>query len=303
MPGLGDLDAQVAAAVVRAWQVSPGTQTARWVVTLPAGVAPTGLIGLGATVTPVPYWANSYLAEFPQPRDVAGFPSALAGAGGAAWYYPLIARQQTPRLTNDPQVTSQWHLKNTGQGGGTVGADANVEPVWNAGHQRHRVARIAIVDDGLLRTHQDLAAELRRGQQLRLQRQRPRPVPGARVRHPRHGRGRRGGGPGEQRLGVAGAAYEASLAGIRLIAGPFDDLKEAARPRYHRERGRHLHEQLGPGRQRHPGTARGPAVLTAFANNFRPAGTGRGRSTPGRPGTGWSATTTSTTTGTPTPGT
>jgi subtilisin-like proprotein convertase family protein len=57
---------------------------------------------------------------------------------------------------NDPLYPNQWHLRNTGQGGGTPGEDANVEPVW-ATRRGSTNEVIAIVDDGLQIAHEDLA--------------------------------------------------------------------------------------------------------------------------------------------------
>jgi subtilisin-like proprotein convertase family protein len=273
MPGLAELDSQIAAAVRRAWQVSPGTQTARWIITLSAGASTTGLTNLGATLTPVQYWANSYLVEFGQPKDVAGFPTTLDAVGGAAWYYPLIARQQTPRMTNDPQVTSQWHLKNTGQGGGTVGADANVEPVWNAGINGSG-ATIAIVDDGLLRTHVDLIGNYDGANSFDFNDFDSDPMP---LSFDTHGTSAAGvaAAQGDNGIGVAGAAYEANLAGIRLIAGPTDDFTEAQALSYHKNAIDIYSNSWGPadnGVQAGPG----PMLLAAFADNFNSGRLGKG---------------------------
>jgi kexin len=62
----------------------------------------------------------------------------------------------------DPLYTDQWHLNNTGQGGGTAGEDINVEPVWNDGNYGSGVY-IAIVDDGLDMDHEDLYANVAKG--------------------------------------------------------------------------------------------------------------------------------------------
>jgi kexin len=62
----------------------------------------------------------------------------------------------------DPLYTDQWHLNNTGQGGGTAGEDINVEPVWNDGNYGSGVY-IAIVDDGLDMYHEDLYANVVKG--------------------------------------------------------------------------------------------------------------------------------------------
>lgn len=56
----------------------------------------------------------------------------------------------------DPLFKNQWHLSNTGQGGGIAGMDINVLPVWDRGIYGEGIT-IAIVDDGLEYTHEDLA--------------------------------------------------------------------------------------------------------------------------------------------------
>ncbi len=61
---------------------------------------------------------------------------------------------------NDPQINDslygcQWHLRNQEQGG----EDINVEPVWAEGINGEGV-NIAVVDDGLYFTHEDLAANV-----------------------------------------------------------------------------------------------------------------------------------------------
>ncbi len=72
----------------------------------------------------------------------------------------------TPAGTEVPLLTSQWHLKNTGQRGrgssvATAGEDINVFPVWEscgvALSCRGEGVRIAVVDDGLEATHPNLA--------------------------------------------------------------------------------------------------------------------------------------------------
>ena len=49
----------------------------------------------------------------------------------------------------------QWHLKNTGQNGGTPGEDINIEPVWKKSI-RGRGMYIAIVDGDIQLDHEDL---------------------------------------------------------------------------------------------------------------------------------------------------
>jgi subtilisin family serine protease len=62
-------------------------------------------------------------------------------------------------LPNDPQFGSQWHYKNTGQAGGTPGADISLEQAWNIETGNTEVV-VAIVDDGIQYTHPDLSANM-----------------------------------------------------------------------------------------------------------------------------------------------
>jgi subtilisin-like proprotein convertase family protein len=68
----------------------------------------------------------------------------------------------SPSLAGDPLFLDQWHLQNTGQVGGTPGEDLNVIPVWITGLKGEGI-RIAVVDDGMEITHEDLAANVDAG--------------------------------------------------------------------------------------------------------------------------------------------
>lgn len=64
----------------------------------------------------------------------------------------------------DPLVSQQWHLLNTGQNafadvGGTVAIDINVDPVFGMGYTGAGVTT-AVVDSGLEIAHEDLAANV-----------------------------------------------------------------------------------------------------------------------------------------------
>ncbi len=70
----------------------------------------------------------------------------------------VVAQQQE---MSDPLYSQQWHLKNTGQSGGTSDEDINVEPVWNttltSGVKiRGQGVYISIVDGDLQLDHPDL---------------------------------------------------------------------------------------------------------------------------------------------------
>ncbi|HYP52987.1 MAG TPA: S8 family serine peptidase, partial [Pyrinomonadaceae bacterium] len=58
-------------------------------------------------------------------------------------------------VVNDPRFPNQWHLTNTGQGGGTVGADVKAHPAWHVTLGSPDV-RIAIIDNEVDIRHEDL---------------------------------------------------------------------------------------------------------------------------------------------------
>jgi subtilisin family serine protease len=101
-----------------------------------------------------------YLASFPAYRTGQSIARGIEtyNPGLAAW--PLVADQVATRFVpNDPSFPSQWHLQNTGQGGGTPGADANVVTAWE--QYKGDGVVIGIVDDGVAPAHPDLAPNFR----------------------------------------------------------------------------------------------------------------------------------------------
>ena len=63
-------------------------------------------------------------------------------------------RMEDPLLSNDPKYSQQWGLKNTGQNGGVVGMDINVEPAWN--YSTGEGVVVAVIDEGIRLDHRDL---------------------------------------------------------------------------------------------------------------------------------------------------
>jgi subtilisin family serine protease len=65
-------------------------------------------------------------------------------------------RQATlPGASNDPLLGNQWHYHNTGQTGGTPGADIDLLPAWQLETGKKEVI-VAITDGGIQTDHQDL---------------------------------------------------------------------------------------------------------------------------------------------------
>ena len=124
---------------------------------------------------------------------------------------------------NDPLFSNQWHLENRGQGGGFPGEDINVLPVW-ADYKGSAGQVIAIVDDGVEISHEDLAANLVSGLSYDFVSNDADPTAGL------HGTSVAGiaAAAGFNGRGVSGVAPNAGLAGFRLLsASGATDAQEA----------------------------------------------------------------------------
>lgn len=64
-----------------------------------------------------------------------------------------IPQRFTP---DDPRYEEQWQWNNTGQNGGTTGADVSAEEAWDS--TRGVGVRVAVIDNGFDADHEDLAA-------------------------------------------------------------------------------------------------------------------------------------------------
>ena len=150
----------------------------------------------------------------------------LAASNSVEFFYPLIAEQQYSRLVpNDPLFFYEWHLRNTGQSGGTVGEDANIVNAWNTYTGSGVV--IGIVDDGLQFTHTDLddAGKYDPALSYDFNDGDADPTPAAGQSHGTQMAGV-AAAPNNS-WGVVGAAPGATLAGLRLTAAATDDATQA----------------------------------------------------------------------------
>ena len=162
------------------------------------------------------------VAEVPKSSDVVTFPSEenVSLVNNDSSNSELSAYTGTP---NDPLFADQWHLQNTGQTGGTPGADANVIPAWEVATGED--VTIAIVDDGLQSDHPDLVDKYLPELSYDFVEDDSDPSPNLEAESPRsHGTSVAGvaAASTNNNIGVAGAAPDAHLAGIRLFPSESD---------------------------------------------------------------------------------
>lgn len=153
--------------------------------------------------------------------------SALSGTELVDYFYPLVpVGVEYLATTNDEFLDNQWSLINFGQDTGNpdfapifgvVDEDINIEGAWDLVTGEGVV--IGIVDTGVLHTHPDLAANIRADLSVDL-------ADGAGDGNPTgtgvdgHGTSVAGlaAGVGNNGIGIAGVAYNADIAPIRLFS-------------------------------------------------------------------------------------
>lgn len=83
-------------------------------------------------------------------------------AVSVAQYNHYVELRDVTTLPNDPSFSSQWYLQNTGQNGGTVGADIQAPLAWDITKggltTDGDTIVVAIIDDGFDPTHPDINA-------------------------------------------------------------------------------------------------------------------------------------------------
>ncbi|MGD9029555.1 MAG: S8 family serine peptidase, partial [Anaerolineae bacterium] len=117
----------------------------------------------GVEVASQSEWSpQEYLLRVADPgaRSVVDVANAYYESELTEWAEPdFLTEGRKHFLPNDPLLANQWHLRNTGQGGGTVGEDVDAEDAWDITTGDTNIA-IAILDDGVDEAHPDLAANI-----------------------------------------------------------------------------------------------------------------------------------------------
>ena len=160
-------------------------------------------------------WQFDFMQEivFPAPLD----------EGVQAWY-PLSEWTRESRYTpNDPRFSDQWHLENFGQSGSS-GEDANITGAWDIADGTGVL--ISVVDDGVETDHPDLSPNYKTSLDYDYCGNDNNPNPSNNDAH-----GTKSAGVaaaiGDNGIGGTGAAMNADLIGIRLIACSLSDTREA----------------------------------------------------------------------------
>ena len=115
-----------------------------------------------ARVKPLTGTANQFLLALPGANadEVFAEVNRLSASPEVEWAEPDFIMQVRKNFTpNDPLFGDQWHLRNTGQLGGTPGADAKLTGAWDITRGSSNIV-IAIIDDGVQMNHPDLAANI-----------------------------------------------------------------------------------------------------------------------------------------------
>lgn len=235
----------------------------------------------GATQLQKPsYSENHLILTFANAGDSLAKLPLLEGVPGVTASEPLLAKRRFKKFVpNDPRYAYsatntryQWHLKNTGQNDGVAGVDANIESAWD--QVKGNGITIGIVDDGMEVAHPDLAPNVNTAIDHDWNDATPDdPTPTSAFDD--HGTACAGvaAAKGNNSEGGTGAAPDATLVGLRLIAGDISDADEAEAMSWRNDLIQIKSNSWGPGDGGGILNDSGPLVKAAFESSIS---TGRG---------------------------
>ena len=214
---------------------------------------------------PAPILKGAYIWGFDNPQTSLARLQLSLDSGEIESFSPLVERQHQPRLVpNDPDFTSQWHLRNTGQTNGVAGEDANVTSVWDSYTGSEVV--ISVIDDGLDYNHSDINPHYSAELSYDWCDDDSDPMPSS-----WNGHGTAAAGVaaavGNNSVDVAGVAFEATLAGSLLIACSNSDAIEADALSYEEDEIDIYSNSWGPADDGRTLEAPGPLTLAAFESD------------------------------------
>jgi subtilisin family serine protease len=162
---------------------------------------------------------REYLIEIPatEADDVFKATEQLKKADLIEWAAPNIAFR--PRLLgitpDDEYFPNQWHLYNTGQSGGTAGADINAPAAWEITTGNPNII-VAVLDEGVDTDHPDLIDNIVPGYDFYDDDNSPDPTGNS-----AHGTACAGliAAKGNNGIGVTGVAWNCKIMPIRIAGG------------------------------------------------------------------------------------
>ncbi|MBV9867624.1 MAG: S8 family serine peptidase [Abitibacteriaceae bacterium] len=209
----------------------PIVETDEFLIQFRAGVswqqAASLLRNYGAVLgTPLGHYApNGYVAHVTDPnRTATGVANALYGQRQVIFSHPNFIWPMQPRFVpNDPLFSQQWNLHNTGQGGGTIGADIKAEQAWDITRGSSSVV-IAVIDTGIDIDHEEFKGRVLTGYDAILKNSDPRPKDNG-FGDENHGTEVAGLAlaAGNNALGISGVAPNCKLLPIRAITNDTTD--------------------------------------------------------------------------------
>ena len=193
----------------------------------------------------------------------------VARSSEALWsaeQHPLLRAKRT---FDDPLFPLQWHLE------ADSASSINAQPVWDSGNHGSGVV-VAVVDDGLDHSHPDFASTYSAECSYDFNFLDDDPMPT--LKDDVHGTrcaGEVAAGANDGTCGV-GVAYEAKVAGLRILSGEVNDATEASALSYKLDKVSIYSSSWGPYDDGKTVEAPGPLTSSVLANGVQTGRGGRG---------------------------
>ena len=212
-----------------------------------------------------PLLQGAYIWKFNSETEIVFELQELIKKQSIESFSPIVKKNHVTRsIPNDDVFDDQWHLRNYGQTSGTQGEDANITSVWNSYTGNGII--ISVVDDGLDKDHPDISPNYSPNHSYDWCNNDADPTPTS-----NNGHGTAAGGvaaaAGDNTIHVAGAAYDATLAGSTLIACWSGDSTEANALTFMNNETHIYTNSWGPSDNGQTLDAPGPLMLAAFESD------------------------------------
>lgn len=145
---------------------APVVETDEFVVKFKPGITPAArkaLLAKYGSVEKEPLYKmpDGFLVTVTDPaRNATDVANAIYESGQTIFSHPNYIWPKEKRfIPNDPLYPSQWHLNNTGESSGTIGADIKAEAAWNITRGGSNIT-VAVIDEGIDLEHEEFQGKL-----------------------------------------------------------------------------------------------------------------------------------------------